>query len=219
MNDIMKIGLRLFIITVIAAILMGVTNLATQEPIRLQRVKAENRARQAALPQAEDFAPLDVVAKSAESGDAKITELYTGQSSNDVVGYVFKVETRGYVGDMDIVIGINTEDKIEAVQIGEHSETPGLGAKAKGKPFLEQFRGKQTEPPLSAAKNLSGDDEEVDAEASSTVDGEGGATQVAGDSQQIEAIAGATVTSGAVTRAINLALEYYNELLKNGGGN
>ena len=50
MSDIMKIGFRLFIITVIAAIVMGITNIATEEPIRLQRIKAENKARQAALP-------------------------------------------------------------------------------------------------------------------------------------------------------------------------
>jgi electron transport complex protein RnfG len=274
MSDIMKIGFRLFIITVIAAIVMGITNIATEEPIRLQRIKAENKARQVALPQAEDFRQLDIEGGSWGNGGAEIVEIYTGLSGDNVVGYVFRVKAMGYVGDIDIILGINTNDEIEAVEIGEHSETPGLGAKVKDKAFLEQFHGKGTGAQLAAVKSLS-EDGSVDAsssstvdaessattetESSATVDAEGSATTESDDSaitdkegsattdtegsatpdasgsatvdgsssatggatgsvQEIQAISGATVTSGAVTRAINLAIQYYNQIILSGGG-
>ncbi|NLJ67513.1 MAG: FMN-binding protein [Clostridiales bacterium] len=275
MSDIMKIGFRLFVITAIAAIVMGLTNLATEEPIRLQRIKAENKARQVALPQAEEFGQLDIEGGSWGNEAVEIVEIYTGLSDDKVVGYVFRVKAMGYVGDMDIILGINTDDEIEAVEIGEHSETPGLGAKVKDKAFLEQFHGKGTEAQLSAVKTLN-EDGSADTSGSSTVDAEGSATTdtessatvdteagatadteagatadtedsattdtegsattdtessatvdgsssatggASGSVQEIQAISGATVTSGAVTRAINLALQYYNAILINGGGN
>ncbi|HZJ58548.1 MAG TPA: FMN-binding protein [Clostridia bacterium] len=274
MSDIMKIGLKLFVITVIAAIVMGLTNLATEEPIRVQRVKAENQARQATLPQAKDFNQLDIKEGTHGNENAEIVEIYSGISDDSIVGYVFRVRAKGYAGDIDIILGINTNHEIEAVEIGEHNETPGLGAKAKDKTFLAQFHGKETEAQLSAVKTLSGDGS-VDASGSSTVDAEGsatsdtdssatadedgsatsdadgsttadtedsattdadsgattdtdssatvdadsGATQVSGSVQEVQAITGATVTSSAVTRAINLALQYYNQILLNGGGN
>ena len=271
MSDIMKIGFRLFIITVIAAIVMGITNIATEEPIRLQRIKAENKARQVALPQAEDFRQLDIEGGSWGNGGAEIVEIYTGLSGDNVVGYVFRVKAMGYVGDIDIILGINTNDEIEAVEIGEHSETPGLGAKVKDKAFLEQFHGKGTGAQLAAVKSLS-EDGSVDASSSSTVDAESSATTetessatvdaegattesddsaitdtgkcndryrrkchtgcewqcncgwqqptggATGSVQEIQAISGATVTSGAVTRAINLAIQYYNQIILSGGG-
>ena len=168
-------------------------------------------------------------------------------------------------------MGINTNDEIEAVEIGEHSETPGLGAKVKDKAFLEQFHGKGTGAQLAAVKSLS-EDGSVDASSSSTVDAESSATtetessatvdaegsattesddsaitdtegsattdtegsatpdasgsatvdgssSATGELQEAyrrQAISGATVTSGAVTRAINLAIQYYNQIILSG---
>ena len=72
MSDIMKIGFRLFIITVIAAIVMGITNIATEEPIRLQRIKAERiRRGKLRFPRQEDFRQLDIEGGSWGNGGSR----------------------------------------------------------------------------------------------------------------------------------------------------
>jgi len=42
---------------------------------------------------------------------------------------------------------------ITKVKIGDNNETPGLGAKAKDKPFISQFEGIAPKEPLTVVKN------------------------------------------------------------------
>ena len=193
MSDILKIGLKLFIITAIAAMVLGITNLATQGPIEQQRINTTNLAKQTVLPQAEEFSQVDMVAESAENDKAKIVEISAGMKDSEIVGYTFKLIASGYGGDLEVTVGINMNNKIEGVQIGEHSETPGLGAKIVEGSFTEQFNGKDIENPLSLTKNTPGD-------------------------QEVQAISGATVSSDAVNNGVNLAAQYYRDILRNGGG-
>lgn len=194
MADIIKIGLRLFIITLVSAVSLGLTNLATKEPIRLQNINAANEARQGALPQAEDFIEMEIVDELSQQGPAKIIELNEGKSGNELVGYTFKIHTKGFGGDMEIVVGINIEDKVESIQIGQHTETPGLGAKMTKDSFIEQYHGKGVESPIVVSKTHPKDGE-------------------------VQAITGATITTDSVTKGVNLASQYYEEILKDGGGN
>ncbi len=192
MSDTMKIGFRLFVITLIAAICMGLTNMATEEPIRQQHIRIAKESKQAALPQAMEFSELDIIPGPSNNDTAEILEINAGKSSDDIVGYIFKVRAMGFGGDIEIIVGINSKDEIEAIQIGEHGETPGLGANIKEKYFTDQYHGKGIETPLTVNKSQAGD-------------------------QEIQAITGATVTSDAVTNGVNLATQYYREVLQNGG--
>jgi len=193
MSDIFKVGLKLFIITAIAAMILGVTHLATQGPIEQQRINATNLAKQTVLPQAEDFNEVDIVSETAQNDKARILEISAGMKDNELIGYTFKVITNGYGGDVEITVGINMDGKVEGVQIGEHSETPGLGAKIIEKTFTEQYHGKEIENPISVTKSEPGD-------------------------QEIQAISGATVSSHAVNDGVNLAAQYFLEILLSGGG-
>lgn len=193
MPDILKVGLKLFIITAIAALILGVTHLATQGPIEQQRINAANLAKQTVLPQAEDFNEVDIVSEAAQNDKAKILEINAGMKENELKGYTFKVITNGYGGEIEITVGINMDGRVEGVQIGEHSETPGLGAKIIEEAFTNQYNGKEIENPISVTKNEPGD-------------------------QEIQAISGATVSSHAVNDGVNLAAQYFLEILQSGGG-
>ena len=193
MPDILKVGLKLFIITAIAALILGVTHLATQGPIEQQRINAANLAKQTVLPQAEDFNEVDIVSEAAQNHKAKILEINAGMKENELKGYTFKVITNGYGGEIEITVGINMDGSVEGVQIGEHSETPGLGAKIIEETFTKQYNGKEIENPISVTKNEPGD-------------------------QEIQAISGATVSSHAVNDGVNLAAQYFLEILQSGGG-
>jgi len=194
MSDMLKMGLKLLIITVVAALGLSLTNLATVDAIEEQKIKAANEARQAVLSEAEEFEPVEIdAAYSGEGTTVRIKEIYAGKSGDNLIGYTYTVLSKGYGGDVEIIIGIDVEGKIEAIQIGEHSETPGLGAKAVDVNFVGQYRGKTVDKSLEVVKG-----------------------KVSGDAQ-IQAISGATITSRAVTEGVNKAIEYYNNVLKTGG--
>ncbi len=189
MHDMLKLGFRLFIITVIATFALALTNMMTAEPIQEQIRIAEDEARKAVLSAAESFEAVKTFSEEEASGGYPyVMEAYKGITGNEVAGYTIKVANRGYGGELIIIAGINADGVIEGVQIIQHSETPGLGAKAEQPDFLGQFSEKSAESPLVLKEDIS-------------------------------AISGATITSRAVTNAVNAALDYYRNKILIGGGN
>ena len=83
--------------------------------------------------------------------------------------------------------GLDEDGKITGLQILSIDETPGLGMNAKKESWLSQFTGKSGT--LSVVKGS------------------------ASESEQIQAITSATITSKAVTSAVNSAVGFYNENL------
>ena len=63
MSDTLKMGFKLLLITVIATFALALTQMITEEPIRVQAEKAENEAKAAVLEGAEEFVQLEVSRK------------------------------------------------------------------------------------------------------------------------------------------------------------
>ncbi len=110
---------------------------------------------------------------------------YTGETGGETVGYVFETGAGGYGGTVSVMTGIDTQGNITGVVILSHGETPGLGANGTKPEFLNQYLQPAPEGGLSVIKY------QTPAEG------------------QIEAMTGATVTSTAVTNAVNQAIEQY----------
>jgi electron transport complex protein RnfG len=98
----------------------------------------------------------------------------------------FETFGKGYGGDVGLVVGIDVaKDTLYGVGVTTHSETAGLGAKAKEDPkFTAQFAGADVKTPI----------------------------KVTGDGGNINALSGATITSRAVTSAATQAGEIYQQL-------
>ena len=97
-----------------------------------------------------------------------------------------EVYGKGYGGAVGVMVAIDVDtDKVVGVAVTTHSESPGLGARAKTDPsFVKQFSGiPVSEPP-----------------------------KVKADGGSIDALSGATVTSRAVCNAVDQALEIYKRL-------
>ena len=107
------------------------------------------------------------------------TVYYAALKDGETVGYVFTTSAKGYGGDVEIMTGIDAEGRITGVSILTINETPGLGMNAKKDGFRDQFKGKS------------------------------GVLAVNKDGGEIVAITSATVTSRAVTNAVNQALALY----------
>ena len=108
-------------------------------------------------------------------------------ASGETVGYVFVTETKGYGGTIRVMTGINTSGSITGVSILEHSETVGLGANVEKADFSNQFQGEIPENGFTVVK--------TDPSAG-----------------EIAAVTGATISSNAVTNAVNQALALYQSV-------
>lgn len=191
MNKIIKNTLILTVITLVAGLGLGFVYEITKEPIAQAQEAAKKEAWQAVFPEADldEFEPVDVDQKAA---DKVIKDLGIKGSIDEVCtvgedGYVITTtDSEGYGGDIKITVGITADGTVNGVSILSISETAGLGMKAKEPAFYEQYQGKQAEKFVVSK------------------DG--------GDGEPIDALSGATITSRAVTGAVNAALSYYQNV-------
>ena len=95
---------------------------------------------------------------------------------------------KGFGGDIGVIVAVNVEnDEIVGIGVTTHSETPGVGSRAKTDPSLsEQFKGLPIKEPF----------------------------KVKADGGQIDAISGATVSSRGVCGAVVDSAEIYMRLKK-----
>ena len=195
MNKIIKNTLILTVITLVAGLGLGFVYEITKEPIAQAQEAAKKEAWQAVFPEADldEFEPVDVDQKAA---DKVIKDLGIKGSIDEVCtvgedGYVITTtDSEGYGGDIKITVGITADGTVNGVSILSISETAGLGMKAKDDPsWGKQFAGKKVES-FSVVKDGSG----------------------SGDDAKIDAISGATITSKAVTGAMNSCLAYFQSL-------
>ena len=112
--------------------------------------------------------------------------------SGQLAGYVITTEAKGYGGTIEVMTGITADGSVSGVVLLSQNETPGLGANATKESFTGQY---QQAVPVSGCEVI---------KSGGAADG------------QIQAMTGATITSQAVTDAVNLAVEKYQTLEKGG---
>ena len=185
MKNMIVITLKLLIITLIAAILLGVVNSVTKEPIAEQAAKEAEEARRSVFPEAASFEESTSVIPQEY---ALIKGVHTALDANgDEIGIVASVVTKGYSSGLNLTVGVGADGAVKGVIVGSHNETPGLGAEASEEYFRGQYTGIPYSEPLTVVKNPPSADNEV------------------------QAITGATITSRGVTNAVNAVAAYYTE--------
>lgn len=122
----------------------------------------------------------------------RIEKVYKAQKDGDTVGYVVAVLSRGYGGDMKILVGIDKEQKITGIILTSHNETPGLGDKVTFSDFTDQYKGGFPEEEFFVVKRETRADSEI------------------------QAVTAATKSSRAVTTGVNDALNLVRSMA---GGN
>lgn len=193
MNKIVKNTLILTLITVIAGFLLGTVYEITKDPIAQAQEKTKKEAWQAVFSDVklDDFKAEDVDQKAA---DKAVKDMGTNATVDEVCtagdkGYVITTTDKdGFGGNIQITVGIKKDGTVNGVSILSISETAGLGMKATEPSFYNQYVNKKTDKFVVSK------------------DG--------GDGEKIDALSGATITSRAVTGAVNTALGYYQNAFK-----
>lgn len=198
-STIIKDTVILLIITLISGFILAAVNRATVEPIAYARTEEKNKTYREMFKEADTFEENETLTQECNSSKeflddkgfngTKVDEALIAKSNNETVGYIINATSpNGYGGDIQISIGLDKEGKIQGFEILSISETVGLGMKAKEDEFKSQFAGKNVKEIKYTKSGVTNEDE-------------------------INAISGATITTSAVTEAVNSALAYAEEYI------
>ena len=200
---ILKVAGTLTIISLVVALLLGLVNGVTADKIAAMNAAATQTATRpsffmgipslvaAGLLEAVTEAgstydeitsiPQEVMDAAKEMGGT-LEEMYTVTFDGQPAGYAVKLTASGSQGLIEMVIGVDAEQKITGISVVNHSETSGIGTKVCGNkpnddgvPVLDQFVGMSGAGTLKVGKTVT-------------------------------AISGATVSTKGVTKGANAAL-------------
>ncbi|MCR5411251.1 MAG: FMN-binding protein [Lachnospiraceae bacterium] len=185
------------LITLVAGLLLGVVHTVTAGPIARQEEKTRIETQKAVFSDAASFEPVEgieedaAIVKALEDAGLSKTSVeavdvaYDG--SGEKLGYVItSVNKEGYGGEIKIMTGISSKDgslTVNSIAFLTLAETAGMGMKADLPDFRDQFKGLDPgQAMIEYTKNGKSADHEIDA------------------------ISGSTVTTKAVTKAVNAAI-------------
>lgn len=192
----MKDALILFAITLVAGACLGGVYEITKAPIEAANLAAKEEAFRTVLADADSFALddySDALAKANAEvsglgfGNVTVDECATGlDASGAPLGYVVTATSKdGYGGNITVSVGITAEGEVKGIEFLTLAETAGLGMNAAQPEWKGQYAGKTVDQFTVTKSGASADNE-------------------------IDAISGATITSNAVTGAVNSALYFVN---------
>lgn len=197
-KNMMHDALILFAITLVSGLLLGLVYQVTAEPRRLQQEKKIQEACQTVFAQAQRFeelayTPGEELTQQLAGDGVKLGTVYQAlDEAGGFLGYVIETTSgEGYGGSITLYVGITQEGSLSGISILSISETPGLGMRAE-EVLVPQFAEKPAAE-FTYTKTGSSTDSEIDA------------------------ISGATITTKAVTNAVNGAVRAFTQELQKGG--
>ena len=198
----------LFLITLIAGILLGGVYMITKKPIDKQNEKTKQEAYAAVYSGAEFASDKDLDTKVADFqkdltagkiktkagevlSDVIISEVMKATVDGKDAGYVITCSGKGYGGNVQLALGIDDKGTVKGIKVTDCSnETPGLGQNSANESWNQQYVGANSSQDINVVKDGSG----------KIKDG------------TVNAITSATITSKAVTRAVDGALLFVSSL-------
>ena len=168
------------------AAMLGLVNGVTADKIAAMNAAATQTALEAVTEAGSTYdeitsIPQEVMDAAKEMGGT-LEEMYTVTFDGQPAGYAVKLTASGSQGLIEMVIGVDAEQKITGISVVNHSETSGIGTKVCGNkpnddgvPVLDQFVGMSGAGTLKVGKTVT-------------------------------AISGATVSTKGVTKGANAAL-------------
>lgn len=206
-NTIVKDALILCVITLIAGFLLGFVYEMTADKRQKAAKDAKDKAyalifgEDVTYEAASDFddkikdSKNYFKSKNFSSGDVsydftgiEANELVRVKKDDEVKGYIITLTTpNGYAGNIQIALGVDITGTVSGLEILSIDETPGLGMNAKGE-FKEQFKDKNVDGFVHTKSGKQADNE-------------------------IDAITSATITTKAVTGAVDAGLSFVKEVV------
>ena len=184
MREMIKMVVVLTLISAFSGGLLAAIRNGTQEQIDYQKLKYVQGPAIREILKGSSNDPL--VDRFKLKADGAEESFFIGVFDGKPEAIAFENFGKGFGGTIGIMVGVNiADDKILGVDVTTHSETPGVGARAKTEPdFVSQFKDQPIE------QNF----------------------KVRSDGGQVDALSGATVTSRGVSAALTDAAKVYKQL-------
>ena len=196
MNKIVKNALILTAITLVSGLLLGGVYEITKEPIQASKEKAKQEAYKSVMSDAEEFETdnsfdekkAEKILEKNKINGCYLSEVAVGKDkSGKEIGYVITSTSKeGYGGEIQISVGVSMDGTVTGIEILSINETAGLGMQATEPAFKKQF------------ENVNTDKFEVKKDNPKV---------------NVDALSGATITTRAVTNAVNAGLSYFQDAL------
>ncbi len=127
------------------ALLLAVIHGATQSVIAQNIEREKNEAILAVFPEGNDIREY-----TAGNGET----VYVVLRDNVIVGYCVNAVGSGYIGDISMMVGLNSEHEVNGIRIVDIQETPGTGTRVQSESFLSRFKG--VRDPVTIGENIDG---------------------------------------------------------------
>ena len=127
------------------ALLLAVIHGATQSVIAQNIEREKNEAILAVFPEGNDIREY-----TAGNGET----VYVVLRDNVIVGYCVNAVGSGYIGDISMMVGLNSEHAVNGIRIVDIQETPGTGTRVQSESFLSRFKG--VRDPVTIGENIDG---------------------------------------------------------------
>ena len=188
MKKIIKDTLILTAITLISGLALATVYQITKQPIAQAEAAAELAAYEGVFPEA----TFETLAPASFDPVAAGVADGEGVTVEAVAAARRDGQTVGYGGNITVAVGVATDGSLTGISVISQSETAGLGAKCAAADFADQFRGITGGTVVFTKTGKSAPNE-------------------------IDALSGATITTRAVTAAVNTGLAYARDHLLEGG--
>ena len=184
MREMIKMVVVLTVLCTFSGGLLAAIRSGTKDKIEYQQLKF---VKGPAIKSILEGASNDPIVDRFKLEDGKIERsFFVGIFDGKASAVAFESFGKGFGGDIGLMVAVNIEDdNIIGAGVTTHSETPGVGSRAKTDPgFAAQFKGQSIKD----------------------------AFKVKTDGGQVDAVSGATVTSRGVTIAATEAGKIYDKL-------
>lgn len=174
-------------VAVITGGLLAWVNNVTEEPIRIQdELALSNGIKEVMGVENLKVASTEDVVNTVNGKEQHFVVHKTEDAEGNFIGAAVESMSMGFSGELKVLVGFDAEGKILGYTVLQHSETPGLGAKA-DKWFQKDGKGCIVGRKMDASKPL-------------VVNKDGG---------DIDAITASTITTRAFLAAVNQAFAAY----------
>ena len=195
----------LLLICLLAAGLLAKVNDMTEAPIADAKALKLEEAIKNVVPEFDNNPVAESYKVATDSGDSLL--VYPAKKGDDIVGFaVNSYSNNGFSGNIQVMVGFDTQNTIVNYAVLSHAETPGLGSQMVDwfKPQVQEF---------SLIEKLFGF-QVKQSEANSSIIGKNPTTtkfEVTNDGGDIDAISASTITSRAFLEAVRRAYAAYTE--------
>lgn len=184
MREMLKLFLTIVVFSAVAGGLLATVRSATRDRIEFQQLVFVKGPTIRHIMEGSSNNPVENSFKLVD-GNVERT-FFKGKFDGSFNTVAFEAHAEGYGGEIGVIAAINIDtDRIVGVGVTTHSETPGVGSRAKtDHSFAKQFEGMPVKEPFS----------------------------VKADGGEIDALSGATFTSRGVCAAVSKIADTYTRL-------